>query len=136
MIKFFTLFALVSHTFLKETILLILFFGSFLVFRNNSCILLLVRKYSFSKIFIDENIFAIISTPSHSFLYHTCPAHSNLSHIIHTRCMKFCQTDFYQKIVHYIFFLMEDGLLKVQWMGTSPFHSPRVSTHKKLSAVV
>ena len=34
------------------------------------------------------------------------------------------------------FFLMGDGLLKVQRMGTSPFHSPKVSAHKKLSAVV
>ena len=32
-----------------------------------------------------------------------------------------------------IFFLMGDGLLKVQRMGTSPFHSPKVSAHKKLS---
>ena len=29
-----------------------------------------------------------------------------------------------------------DGLLAVQRMGTSPFHSPTVSVHKKLSAVV
>ena len=28
------------------------------------------------------------------------------------------------------FFLMGDGLLKVQRMGTSPFHSPKVSAHK------
>ena len=34
------------------------------------------------------------------------------------------------------FFLMGDGLLKVQRMGTTPFHSPKVSAHKKLSAVV
>ena len=33
------------------------------------------------------------------------------------------------------FFLMGNGLLKVQRMGTSPFHSPKVSAHKKLSAV-
>ena len=31
---------------------------------------------------------------------------------------------------------MGDGLLKVQRMGTSPFHSQKVSAHKKLSAVV
>ena len=30
-------------------------------------------------------------------------------------------------------FLIGDGLLKVQRMGTSPFHSPKVSAHKKLS---
>ena len=34
------------------------------------------------------------------------------------------------------FFLMGDGLLKVQRMGKSPFHSPKVSAHKKLPAVV
>ena len=36
----------------------------------------------------------------------------------------------------YLFFLMGVGLLKVQRMGTSPFHSPKVSAHKKLSTVV
>ena len=36
----------------------------------------------------------------------------------------------------FFFFLMGDGLLKVQRMGTCSFHSPKVSAHKKLSAVV
>ena len=39
-------------------------------------------------------------------------------------------------IIFFFFFLMGDGLLKVQRMGTSPFHSPKVSAHKRLSAVV
>ena len=34
------------------------------------------------------------------------------------------------------FFLMGDGLLKIQRMGTSPFYSPKVSAHKKVSPVV
>ena len=41
------------------------------------------------------------------------------------------------KILEDFFFLMEDGLPKVQWMGTSPFHSQEVSSSclgKNLSA--
>ena len=33
------------------------------------------------------------------------------------------------------FFLMGDGVLNVQWMGTSPLHSPKVSAHKTLGPV-
>ena len=46
------------------------------------------------------------------------------------------RNDFVYNFMNNILFLDGDGLPKEQRMGTSPFHSPKVSAHKKLSAVV
>ena len=46
----------------------------------------------------------------------------------------YCSHTPYYLVKHFrssIFLLMGDGLLKVQLIGTSPFHSPKVSAHKK-----